>query len=357
MTPPMEAYAARVKAGELRADDAQIAVILRLDKLADALEAQAKRGLLGKLLNGAASPQSVYIHGDVGRGKTLLMDLFFEKLKLKEKRRIHFNAFMQDVHRRRSEIASADVLSIIAGRMRQEFRVLCLDEMQVTDIADAMILGRLLDALISAGVVIVTTSNLPPDGLYKDGLNRDLFLPAIHMLNARFDVISLDGERDYRLGRVKARETFITGRNAAGRMQEIWEQLTDSPKGTPQDIPVLGRKLHVPEASRGCARFSFHDLCEMPLGPADYLALASDFQTVFIEQIPALKTSQRNEARRFVLLIDTLYDARIRLVATSAKEPEDIYPKGGHSFEFARTISRLNEMRSAGWWGREIVET
>jgi cell division protein ZapE len=354
---PMEAYAARVKAGELRADDAQIAVIQRLDALGRALEAQARRGLLGKLFNGAEPPKSLYIHGDVGRGKTMLMDLFFEKLQLKEKRRIHFNAFMQDVHRRRSEIASTGVLSIIAGRMREEFMVLCLDEMQVTDIADAMILGRLLDALLTAGVTIVTTSNLPPDDLYKDGLNRDLFLPAIAMMKERFEVIPLDGERDYRLGRVKARETFIVGRHAAERMQEIWQQLTDSRKGEPQDIPVLGRKLHVPEACRGCARFSFHDLCEMPLGPADYLELARNFQTVFIEAIPALKTSQRNEAKRFVLLIDTLYDTRVRLVATSAKEPEDIYQRGDHRFEFARTVSRLNEMRSAAWWGREIVET
>jgi cell division protein ZapE len=359
MTPamPMDGYDVRVKVGELRADDAQIAVILRLDALADALEAEARRSLLGKLLNGAAPPASIYIHGHVGRGKTLLMDLFFEKLRIREKRRIHFNAFMQDVHRRRSEISSADVLQVIASRMRQEFKVLCLDEMQVTDIADAMILGRLLDALISAGVVIVTTSNLPPDGLYKDGLNRDLFLPAIAMLKERFEVISLDGERDYRLGRVKARETFIVGRNAAEKMQEIWEQLTDTPRGTPQDVPVLGRKLHVPEASRGCARFSFRDLCEMPLGPADYLELARTFQTVFIENIPALKSSQRNEAKRFMLLIDTLYDARVRLVATSAKEPEDIYSRGDHRFEFARTVSRLNEMRSVTWWGREIVET
>jgi cell division protein ZapE len=354
---PMEAYAARVKAGELRADDAQIAVIMRLDALADALQAQAHRGLLGKLLNGAAPAKSIYIHGDVGRGKTLLMDLFFEKLRLREKRRIHFNAFMQDVHRRRSEIASADVLQVIAHRMRDEFKVLCLDEMQVTDIADAMILGRLLDALMTAGVTIVTTSNLSPDGLYEDGLNRDLFLPAIRMMNARFDVISLDGERDYRLGRVKARETFIVGAKAAQRMQEIWEHLTDTLKGSPQDVAVLGRKLHVPEASRGCARFSFHDLCEMPLGPADYLKIARDFQTVFIENIPTLKSAQRNEARRFTLLIDTLYDAGVRLVATSAKEPEAIYPRGDHRFEFARTVSRLNEMRSAAWWGREIVET
>jgi cell division protein ZapE len=354
---PMEAYAARVNAGELRADDAQIAVIQRLDSLADALEAQAKRGLLDKLFNGVEPPKSIYIHGDVGRGKTMLMDLFFEKLKLKEKRRIHFNAFMQDVHRRRSEISEADVLTVIAGRMRQEFRVLCLDEMQVTDIANAMILGRLFEALLSAGVTIVTTSNRAPDSLYKDGLNRDLFLPAIAMIKERFEVISLDGERDYRLGRVKARETFITGRNAAERLQEIWEQLTDTKKGQPMDVAVLGRKLHVPEASRGCARFTFHDLCEMPLGPGDYLALAQNFQTIFIENIPALKTSQRNEAKRFVLLIDTLYDARVKLVATSAKDPESIYPKGDHRFEFARTVSRLNEMRSAGWWGREIVET
>jgi cell division protein ZapE len=353
----MEAYGDRVRSGELRMDDAQIGVLDRLQQLAKTLESQAQRGALGKLFNGNPPPKSLYIFGDVGRGKTMLMDLFFQALKVKAKRRIHFNAFMQDVHRRRSATSVTDVLAAIARDMREEISVLCLDEMQVTDIADAMILGRLFEALIAQGVVIVTTSNLPPGGLYKDGLNRDLFLPAIAMLNARFDVIPLDGERDYRLGRVKARETFITGVKSSERLQEIWQQLTETEKGQPLDLPVLGRKLHVPEASHGCARFTFHDLCEAPLGPADYLALARSFQTVFIEGIPALKTSQRNEAKRFVLLIDTLYDAHVRLVATSAKAPEHIYAKGDHRFEFARTVSRLREMQGAAWWGHRIVET
>jgi cell division protein ZapE len=359
MKPPMpiNAYAERMRTGDLRADDAQIAVIASLERLARELEARSQRGLIGKLFNGAAPVKGAYIHGDVGRGKTMLMDLFFETLKVRAKRRIHFNAFMQDVHRRRAATSATDVLTLIARDMREEFTVLCLDELQVNDIADAMILGRLFEALTGQGVTIVTTSNLAPDKLYKDGLNRDLFLPAIAMLKERFEVIPLAGERDYRLGRVKARETFITGRNAEERLQEIWEQLTETSRGKPLDLSVLGRKLHVPEASHGCARFAFHDLCERPLGPADYLALARNFRTIFIAGIPALKIGQRNEAKRFVLLIDTLYDAKTRLVATSAKAPEAIYPKGDHSFEFARTVSRLNEMRGAAWWGHEIVET
>jgi cell division protein ZapE len=207
--------------------------------------------------------------------------------------------------------------------------------------------------------VIVTTSNLPPDQLYKDGLNRNLFLPAIEMLKTRFDVIALTSPTDYRLGRVKAWESFVTplGPKADAHVQKIWERLTEVPKGEPMEIAVLGRSLHVPECAHGCARFSFADLCEAPLGPPDYLALSANFQTVFVEGIPALKTTQRNEAKRFVLLIDTLYDARVHLVASSAQPPERIYPQGDHRFEFSRTISRLQEMQSAAWWGQKIVET
>jgi cell division protein ZapE len=178
-------------------------------------------------------------------------------------------------------------------------------------------------------------------------------------MESSFDVMPLAGPTDYRLGRVKARESFVTplGPKADAHVQRIWERLTDIPKGEPLEIPVLGRSLHVPESAHGCARFTFADLCEAPLGPPDYLALAAHFQTVFVERIPALKSSQRNEAKRFVLLIDTLYDARLHLVASSAQPPERVYPQGGHRFEFARTVSRLQEMQSAAWWGQKIVET
>jgi cell division protein ZapE len=359
VTALLEAYTEKIASGEARADAAQAAIISRLDHLAQALEAREQRGTLGRLLNRNGVPKGVYIYGDVGRGKTMLMDLFFANLQVKAKQRIHFHAFMQGIHQRRRALRETDVLAQIATDISKQAQVLCLDEMQISDIADAMIVGRLFQALLDNGTVIVTTSNLPPGQLYKDGLNRGLFVPAIKLMESKFDVVSLAGSTDYRLGRVKARESFVTplGPKADAHVQQIWERLTDVPNGEPCEILVLGRSLHVPESAHGCARFTFAELCEAPLGPPDYLALAAHFQTLFVERIPALKTSQRNEAKRFVLLIDTLYDARLHLVASSAQPPERIYPKGDHRFEFARTVSRLQEMQSAAWWGQKIVET
>jgi cell division protein ZapE len=354
-----DAFAEEIASGDLRFDAAQGDVAVKLDALADALEARDKRGFLARRFGGNGDLRGLYIQGEVGRGKTMLMDLFFAHLDVAAKTRIHFHGFMQDIHKHRQALKSGDVIEEIAKQLAPTMQVLCLDEMQVSDIADATILGRLFEALMARGTVIVTTSNVPPDGLYKDGLNRQLFLPAIAMLNEKLEVVSLESPTDYRLGRVKAWESFVTplGSKADAHVQRIWERLAETPKGAPAELPVLGRKLPVPEAAHGCARFSFAELCEAPLGPPDYLALAAAFKTVFVEGIPALKTSQRNEAKRFVLLIDTLYDARVRLVASSARPPEQIYPKGDHRFEFGRTISRLQEMQSAAWWGQKIVET
>ena len=355
----LETYAEKVSDGELRGDGAQATVVQRLHMLAENLESREQRGAIGKFLGRNGQPKGIYIHGDVGRGKTMLMDLFFATLAVQAKQRIHFHAFMQDIHKRRRDLKDGDVVAQIAKDISKQAQVLCLDEMQIGDIADAMIVGRLFHALMANGTVIVMTSNLPPDGLYRDGLNRSLFLPTIKMLETQFDVVALASPKDYRLGRVKAWESFVAplGAKADAHVQKIWERLTDTPKGEPVEIPVLGRSLHVPESAHGCARFSFAELCEAPLGPPDYLALASHFQTIFVEGIPALKTSQRNEAKRFVLLIDTLYDARRHLVVSSAEAPERIYPQGDHRFEFSRTISRLQEMQSAAWWGQKIVET
>jgi cell division protein ZapE len=359
VTTLLETYTEKIVGGELRSDAAQAAIVSQLDRLAQALEAREQRGTIGRFLNKNGAPKGIYIYGDVGRGKTVLMDLFFANLQVKAKQRIHFHAFMQDIHQRRRALRQADVVAQIAMDLAKHAQVLCLEDMQISDIADAMIVGRLLQALLTQGTVIVTTSNLPPRQLYKDGLNRDLFVPAIKLMENNFDVISLTSPTDYRLGRVKAWESFVTplGAKADAHVQQIWERLTEIPKGEPCEIPVLGRSLHVPECAHGCARFTFAELCEAPLGPPDYLALAAHFQTLFIERIPALKTSQRNEAKRFVLLIDTLYDARLHLVASSAQPPERIYPQGDHRFEFARTVSRLQEMQSAAWWGQKIVET
>ena len=361
------AYQAKLDARELKPDSTQAEAADRLEALSQALDGYAPRKA-GGILNGFlkksdAQPRGFYLWGDVGRGKTALMDLFFADAEVRKKLRVHFLAFMQDVHARlhaaRAAKSSADALMHVADDIGGEAHLLCLDEMLVSDIADAMILGRLFDALAARGTVIVTTSNLPPDGLYKDGLNRQLFLPFIESIKQRFDVFELRSPTDYRLGRIKGYESFVAplGAQADAQIQALWTRLTETEAGAPAAVEVLGRTLRVPQAARGAARFSFAGLCEAPLGSNDYLALARNFSTVFIERIPALDSSKRNEAKRFVLLIDTLYDAHVRLVASSAKPPGEIYPAGDHSIEFARTASRLEEMQSASWWGRRIAET
>jgi cell division protein ZapE len=355
-------YDRRHQSGALKPDAAQRAVVAKLDALAQQLEKSAPTGLFGRLKKPAPVPGGVYIHGEVGRGKTMLMDLFHATVGVAPKRRVHFHAFMQEVHKRlhaARQSKAQDAIAPVAKAIAKEARLLCLDEMQITDIADAMIVGRLFEGLIAAGTVIVTTSNLAPRDLYRNGLNRQLFEPFIALIGERLDVISLDSPTDYRLGRIKAHETFLTpiSPETDARLQDLWVRLTDTERGEARDIAVLGRNLHVTQAAHGCARFTFVDLCEKPLGPADYLALAENFRILFLEHIPALGPERRNEARRFVLLIDTLYDGKVRLVATSAQAPEHIYPEGDHAFEFGRTVSRLKEMQSASWWGKKIAET
>jgi cell division protein ZapE len=268
---------------------------------------------------------------------------------------------MQDIHRRLHQARrhSKDPLKEVAQAVAAEATLLCLDEMQIADIADAMIVGRLFEILFAQGTVVVTTSNLKPGDLYTDGLNRQLFLPFIHLIEEGLDVVTLDSPVDYRLGRVKGHETFIhpLGPEADRKLQELWERLTDTEKGEPRTLDVLGRKLAIPQAARGAARFTFADLCEAPLGPPDYLAIAKAFGAVFIEHIPAMSARYRNPSKRFILLIDTLYDARARLVASAETSAEGLYSEGHHVKEFARTISRLKEMQSASWWGAKIVET
>jgi cell division protein ZapE len=355
-------YDRRVDGGTLKPDAAQRAVVAKLDALAEELRKTAAPGLLARFKKPAAPPRGLYIHGEVGRGKTMVMDLFHSVADAHPKRRVHFHAFMQEVHKRlhaARQSHTQDAIAPVAKAIAREARLLCLDEMQVTDIADAMIVGRLFEGLLAAGTVIVTTSNLRPQDLYRNGLNRQLFEPFINLIGERLEVVSLASPTDYRLGRVKAHETFLTPLSPENdaQLQDLWVRLTDTERGEPMDIDVLGRKLHVPEAAHGCARFSFAALCEKPLGPPDYLALAENFRILFLAYIPALGPDRRNEAKRFVLLIDTLYDGKVRLAATSAQAPEHIYPAGDHAFEFGRTVSRLKEMQSASWWGKKIVET
>ena len=359
----LQEYERRRNGGLLKPDAAQLPVVAKLDALAEELKAMKKPGGVLGLLRKAPPPlRGLYIHGEVGRGKTMVMDLFFAVAEVEPKRRVHFHAFMQEVHKRLFAARQAhtqDAIAPVARDIARESKLLCLDEMQITDIADAMIVGRLFEGLLEAGTIIVTTSNLAPQDLYRDGLNRQLFLPFITLIGERLDVISLDSPIDYRLGRVKAHETFLTplSPTTAAQFQDLWLRLTDTERGHPRDIEVLGRKLLVPEAAGAAARFGFADLCEKPLGPPDYLALAGHFRLLFLEGIPALGPDRRNEAKRFVLLIDTLYDGKVRLVATSAEPPEAIYPAGDHAFEFGRTVSRLKEMQSASWWGKKIAET
>lgn len=361
-----QSYRQALASGRARPDEGQALLVEKLDLLAARLaEREDKRrcGWFSAPRRGSSGTdlRGLYIHGPVGRGKTMLMDLFHAEVSIKAKRRVHFHAFMQDVHGRLdvARRSGADPLAPVADAIAAEARLLCLDEFQVTDIADAMILGRLFEALFARGLVLVATSNVAPSDLYRDGLNRQLFLPFIVLLERHLELAPLAGTTDYRLDRVKGHESFITplGRDADRRMAALWDMLTDGAPGEAMELDLLGRRLHVPLAAHGCARFTFEELCGRPLGAPDYLAIARTFRTVFVSGIPALGPSKRNEARRFIILIDTLYDAGIRLVVSSAMLPEAIYPAGDHRLEFARTVSRLREMQSASWWGKKIAET
>ena len=346
-------YEALLQTGRIKADGPQRAAVKKLESLATHLNAPKRRTFFKKLLfTKPAKPRGLYIWGEVGRGKTMLMDLFFASIKNAKKRRIHFHAFMQEVHAKRATLKSDDVISSIADEISAEVELLCLDEMQISDIADAMIIGRLFEALRKRDVCFVTTSNLAPDQLYKEGLNRHLFLPFIAKLKSDLSVLHLSAGTDYRLGRIATRQTYLTplGETADVAMDQLWNDLTDGVVGQPTDLEFLGRKLHVNHAAHSCARFDFSDLCEKPLAAPDYLALAKNFRTVFVDKIPIFKPSQRNEAKRFILMIDTFYDARTRLVASAAAKPELLCTSGYHKAEFLRTASRLQEMQSASWW-------
>jgi cell division protein ZapE len=336
----------------MQLDEAQQQVAAHFDGLSN--ELRKTRGSFVARLFGRSSnkPKGLYVWGMVGRGKTMLMDKFFAGAPDLPKRRIHFHAFMQEVHAARTAHKSDDVIADIADGVAARAKLLCLDEMQVTDIADAMILGRLFEALWTRGVVIVTTSNQPPDGLYRDGLNRQLFLPFVARLNEALDVVHLGDGRDYRLGRMAEDKTYLSplGAKADAAMDEIWGKLADGDVGEKLELTLLGRKLLVPHAAHSCARFNVHDLTDQPLGAADFLAIAQNFSTVFVEHVPIFKASERNQAKRFIMLIDTLYDAGAKLVISAEAQPEALCTSGPHKAEFLRTASRLREMQSQSWW-------
>lgn len=349
-------YAALVATGDLTEDPAQLAALPALEDIRVHLEAAKtrKRGILGGLFHKPEEvPQGLYLWGGVGRGKSMLMDLFVDNLAIPQKRRVHFHAFMQEVHNGMNEARKTDVDDVIApvaAGIASEVRLLAFDEMQISDITDAMIVGRLFEALFAAGVVIVTTSNRHPDGLYKDGLNRQLFLPFIEKIKQQMVVHELVSPTDYRQEVLGGERSYFVlhGPKARAAMDTVWQDLTAG-KGAPLVLKVKGRDVLLPQFHNGVARVGFFDLCGAALGAADYLALTAAVRVLILEDIPLLSRSNFNEAKRFVTLVDTLYEAHVRLVCTAAALPEMLYMEGDGAFEFERTASRLREMMGADW--------
>ena len=360
--PVGRAYAELVRAGELKPDPAQERAVGALDHLAAEMNSD-RGGLLSKLFNKRQSRiAGVYLWGGVGRGKSMLMDLAFEQIPVRPKRRVHFHAFMLETHerlrdKRRDE--EGDPLERVADDIADEVKLLCFDEMVVNNPADAMILSRLFEHLLERGVRVVTTSNRPPRDLYKDGLNRELFLPFIDLIERRFDVVEVNGPTDYRMDRLAGVDVWHmpNGPEATKELSEAFFRLTDYPvedraKVPTEDLDVGGgRTLHVPKSLKGVAVFSFKKLVGQPRGAADYLAIAQRFHTVILVGIPVMTREMRNEAARFVTLIDALYEHRVKLLAAADAEPAGLYPSGDGRFEFDRTVSRLEEMQSADYLG------
>lgn len=344
----LDRYREAVASGTLKCDIAQESAVEKLRALSIALRKYrpGRRFVLR-----SRPPRGIYLWGDVGRGKSMLMDLFFDSVLFETTRRVHFNAFMTDVHARiHAERLKGgdDPIAPVARALASDAHLLCLDEFQVLDVADAMILGRLFEQLFAHGVVFVGTSNVAPDHLYEGGLNRQLFLPFVELLKSNLDVFALTGPIDYRLHRIGGIKVYLSpwSTEADAAMDAAWIRLTDERRPTHAALTVLGRTLHVPHAAKGVARFSFDDLCVQPLAAPDYLAIAQAFHTVMIDRIPRLSPTQRNEARRFIILVDTLYDEGVKLICSAAVAPADLYREGDGAESFRRTASRLIEMQS-----------
>ncbi|KPH81738.1 cell division protein ZapE [Bosea vaviloviae] len=364
-------YAALVASGEIERDPAQIAVVKRLAALAETLAARrlahkssALGWLFGKKADSRDVPKGLYIWGSVGRGKTMLMDLFYESVAVPRRRRVHFHEFLADVHGRihayrqrlkAGEVKDPDPIGPVAAALAEEASLLCFDEFTVTDIADAMILGRLFTALFAAGVIVVATSNVEPSRLYEGGLNRALFLPFIALLAEKVEVVKLEARTDFRLEKLGGAPVYHVPADAAAAaaLDDAFRKLTGAAHGQRLALDVKGHDLVIPQAAGGVARARFSDLCSKDYGASDFIALAQRFHTLLLDDIPVLADEQRNETKRFIILIDTLYEHHVKLVASAGAEPHELYraTSGREAFEFDRTVSRLIEMRSDDYLG------
>jgi cell division protein ZapE len=360
-------YQALVASGAIEADPAQALAadaFAALEERLSSYKPLRKQGLLGRLFadKDEPAPRGLYIHGEVGRGKTMLMDLFFQQCAIEHKRRAHFHEFMAEVHERiygyrqdiaRGAIADGDVIALTANAIFDQAWLLCFDEFHVTDIADAMILGRLFTKLFELGTVVVATSNVAPDDLYKGGLNRALFLPFIAQIAGHMDVLRLDARADFRLEKLVGVKMWLVPADDAAdaALDKAWRKMTGNAPCKARDIAIKGRMLRVPCSSHGVARFAFADLCEKPLAASDYLRLAHDYHTILVDRVPVMDYAERNAAKRFISLIDTLYDNAVKLMASAAADPVSLYvaTDGNEANEFKRTASRLIEMSSESY--------
>lgn len=356
-------YQEKVDARQITPDAAQMAALGLLEhvrgmlagyRAADRAERRGVSALLKTIMGQGgdqpSAPIGLYVYGEVGRGKSMLMDLFFANVAVAAKRRVHFHQFMLEIHARLHALRDQhadDVLPRLARDLAEEISLLCFDEFHVSNIADAMILGRLFDALFKAGVYVVATSNWPPDMLYKNGLQRDRFLPFIAMLKARMEIYNLDGAVDHRYEQTRGTETCFhpLGIESTRRLQALFLNLTNEAEIAPLELPVQGRVLRVTQTAAGVGFFNFEELCGRALGAADYLAMAECLHTVLIDQVPVFKSEQRNETLRFITLIDTLYEAKVQLFMAAAAAPDQLCVEGELAFPFQRTLSRIMEMQ------------